>query len=509
MKNRPLILALAVFLLLAQLALRTHDLLSWPLFVDELGHTQRAVAVSNLDNHPALNSHGKMLFYFIPAVLFPEDNVVGVFLARLSVAMTSLVTSAVIFALARRMMNRWAGVAAMAFYAFVPYVIFFERMAFADPPAGLMAALTVWAALRFTDKPTNGRAIQLGTAMAATLAAKLTMSLVCTIPAFTILLTTENRSVRGLWDDYGWPTVKVLLTVAGWWMLVLIPATIDYYRGIDWALIDTHFVNPDSETLSSGSKWEAWWDKMGFYVSIPMTLVLFLALILYARLRLRLTIIIMLWLALAWFPMFVLFVDKDFQTRYLMTAFPAVALIFGGGIYALQQMPNAALQRWSAVGVVGGLAIWVLFFTLPFMNTAIATPAELELNELDERNYQRRMFNTFGIDEAMDYLNRSGERHEGQVHVITQTFYCLPGHYSHLGIAVNCQRREILPPDFWDQTIVEPLQAGIPIYILTDFVGYEPAYEGVVAERLGTYPRPNNGIVVELWGLELASVSAE
>lgn len=494
------ILLIFTILVLVQLAIRTHNIMALPIFTDENSHLTRAAHIYDFDQHPAVNSHGKFFFYFIPGVFQPEESLRGLFLARVSVALASLLTSAVIFRIGKRLLDDGAALAAVGFYAFVPFAFFFERMVMADPAAGLFAALTVWASLRLADHPGYQRAFWLGTAMALTPATKLTLSFICFVPFFVVLF--KSGSWREAWQHYHKPMIFACVVVALWWSLVFIPAAIEFVGGVQYQLADNWLVESNPQKLTLIDKVDSWWEKMRLLVGVPMTLLIWAGLALFLKQRPRGAGVVVVWLLLAWFPTFFIVASDAFQSRYLMAGFPAVALLFGGGWYAINQ--NSQFKKIGVLVVAGVFGTWVLGFVMPFAQNLTNEPATLGLPAQDQKDYISGYYNAYGLEDAVRYLNENGERADGIVSAIANTHFCLPPLYKAWDVEYVCQKYlDQLLPEEWRSLVIEPLESGVPVYLISDYDTLDFEYQNLTGELLAVFEKPQSHIEIKVWELYL------
>jgi hypothetical protein len=491
------------------LGLRAHQIDRLPVFTDEYSHIRRAAVVYDLERHPAQDSRGKFLFYFLPGIFDLKQGETALFLGRLSVALASLLTGALVFRAGVWLWDWRAGLVGMFFYASVPFVVFFERMALADPFAGLVAGLTVALAALWAKEPSRARSIALGTALAATIAAKLTMAFVATIPAFAILLLGIS-SWREVLPRYFWPGLLALATAAAWWSLVIVPALIAYPMGINYTLYDNWLIDPDPETPG---RLGAWVEKMDLLVTLPMTALLGLAILICLWARPRRGAYILAWAALAWFPTFFIIAPTAFQSRYLMAGFPALAVLLGGGLMAgldglssrhFPPPPHPSPNMGKNLAIAGLiLALWGGAFALPFARQAMSDPAQLGLPAQDQKDYLAGYYNAYGLLEAMDWVESDGEA--GAFSVL-HTRYCMPPLY---GFRLDYACRKY-PDDSpltqadWEELALGPLLQGRAVYLLTDYTYDSIDHPRLELVFLGDYPKPQSQIRVRVWRVQLA-----
>src|SRR5690606_18968768 len=140
-------LVLVVALLLVQCALRIHKSAAFPVYIDVSRHIHRAQLVYTFENNPIEFSNGKLLVYYWLGLFSPQGHS-AVIVGRYAIAIVSLITGAVTCSIARRLFGPLPALFALAFYALAPHVVFFERLALADPVASALATLSIWQLLR-------------------------------------------------------------------------------------------------------------------------------------------------------------------------------------------------------------------------------------------------------------------------------------------------------------------------------------------------------------------------
>lgn len=498
-------------LLLVQLFLRAHNISVLPFFIDEDNHLRRAAVLYDFDRHPAVESHGKFLLYFLLGIFDLKQRETALHLGRTMVALTSLITTALIFTVTKRWAGIWAGLFAAVFYGLVPYALFFERMALADPFAGLWGVLTLWQSIRLAQRPTYRRAALAGLCAALTIMAKLTMAFVIGFLPLALLLLARYKTWREAWRRF-----MPLLLLAGsvftlLWLPILIPARISLMTDApDFILLNTtDLLEDDISSLSVGDKLVHTWERLWILTSPPMAVALALIALWALWKQPRRMGFLMGCLLLAWLAV-TLFAD-DLQSRYLMSGVPLVAVILGVGIGTLIENLGLATPKLIPMGylLAGGLlALWAALFALPAARTIMTEPHKLHMAELDHRNYFWDRYNGYGEREAMAFLQAHGERFKDQVWVLplvrvckmldlfgqpNVTYRCIFG-YAWLSMA------EI----DWQTPTLEWLTQGIPLYIMTsEQHDVPPSDPRFVWEKLATYPKPYNILEVTVWRVRL------
>jgi len=181
-------LALSLLPLWAVFALRSHAILRLPAFVDESLHILRAQVVFQFTDAVASFLPGKLLTYYYLG-LFDPQNESALWLSRQALALLTPLAAALCYGLLRAL-NGQARSSLIIFplYAFAPFTLFFERMALTDAVAGLFAVAAAWAGVRLGRKPTLGRASVLGLALGGALLAKLTALPLLILPLWALWL---------------------------------------------------------------------------------------------------------------------------------------------------------------------------------------------------------------------------------------------------------------------------------------------------------------------------------
>jgi hypothetical protein len=485
-----------VIVLLAQLFLRAHQITNLPVFIDEDNHMVRAARVHQLEDHPAELSHGKFLLYVLLATVDLNERGTALHLARTLVALTSLLTSVLIFVLLRRL-TRSIPIAllGMSLYVLVPYAFFFERMALADPFAAALGTLTLYVSLRLVEKPTYAWAALVGACAAVTVAAKLTLAFSVGFPPLALLMLDANwRGNLRRFFPLMLTSVAVFVVL---WLPVLIPAraSIVDETAEDFVLVNTELLEnqPNSDPLPT--KVVQVGSKLGIWASWPMALVLVGLCSVALWKSPRVALFLLACLVLAWIPSVV--IVRNSQSRYLMSGLPLLITLAGLGLSLL----GRRAIPWAALG----LAAWAILFALPYARTLITDPPAVHVPPLDNRNYFWDLYNGYGNREAMLYLEENGG---GSVMVMTKmcaqmdlyqdesvTLLCVP-HFNRVSLA------EIE----WENSAREALERGESLYAMTsEQSDVPPAASDIQWEQVAVFPKPHDIQRVTLWRLTLAN----
>lgn len=532
-KNQFMMLSLIALIFMVHFFLRIHNTDHLPFFVDEHRHIRRAE--SAFIGHPAEESMGKFLLY---VWLFPFQDTAhreaSLHVSRNAVALFSLIGLAALYAITRKMFGHQAAIIAITFYALAPLALFYERMALADGLAGAFATLTAWQSVRLAERPTYRKGIIVGALAGLAIMAKVTMTFVTALPILAVLLLgTHTHSANHHWRQ--WLQFRArkympYLVAAGAtciivWLPTLIPAAIEGARGKYYALIDTFLLDQSLVDEQQSGKVYSFWQAANILFSTPFLYLMF-GLILAGLWKFPgKTLYGMAWLFLVWFPG-IAFVWRP-RTRYFSPGAFALALIFAGGVIALQMiLQNERLWRFfkprlmvvtRAIPVVA-LGAWAVLFALPFANKAASDAASLRMPRWDQNDYFRGRHNAYQLFETLDYLEEEGQPgFDGKVDVIGVYFLCsrFTVYYIYSDLALDCRWPRFPEEDTGDgikerillrANVLRHLQTENPLYMIVDDYHrypWQPYLEpvGVEGRLIHELQRPMDGVWVSIWRL--------
>lgn len=207
-------------------ALRVHQPLAKEPYVDEGFHIARALRIYEFNENPARFAHGKLLLYFYLGLFNTHDAGTMLPVSRMAIALISLLSSAGLYAIGRKLHSPPAGLLAAALYALNPLALFYERMTMADPLASALLVLLIWRSLIFAKRPTGREGLILGILTALTTMAKLTLGLAIFFPVLAPLIygTIRLTQPRQWLKTYLPPLVLAGLIVLLLWSPFVIPA---------------------------------------------------------------------------------------------------------------------------------------------------------------------------------------------------------------------------------------------------------------------------------------------
>jgi len=539
-------LALIVILLLVQFGLRVHNPLAMAAFWDENSHISRARALFNFEQSPIANSHGKLLLYFWLGAFQPGEHVGALVVSRWAVALFSLLGSAGMMAAARLLFGRQAMIPALAFYTLAPWSLFFDRMAFADPFTGALAALAAWQSLWLVRIPTPRQGVIVGLLVALAALAKLTTAVIACLPILAILLFTAKKNesffqyfsgVKKLWRRYRTALIAAGIAAAVPWLIVLgAGAWLAAIEGEKTILVDTYLIGDNTRAGGILDRLQnTFITKTDLLLSPGMTILLAMLVILQLWKRPAPTLYALAWLLAIWGP--VTLVATELQSRYLSAGIPALAAIFGGGMVVAGER-LARISRLNPLSTRGegtstpfdspcmrgevslityGLAfvilsLWAITFAIPFAQKATSDPVALEMPYLDTTNYFSGTFTTWATRDALADLAETGERVEGKIPLV--------------GVLRVCEVHELMMPDgfawdcmpstdFLDQKVprdtttwtalVRNVERYPFVYVMTDYLAPDQPPATLAWQLVAAYPRPHGTNVVTVWRVSKSS----
>jgi len=509
-RPRPLLLLGIALLLIVQLFIRVHHPLVMGAFWDENSHITRARTI--YDQLSVESSHGKLLLYFWIGLFRPAEHQAALVVARLAVALFSLIGSAAMLAVVKWLFGRRAMLPALAFYAVLPYALLFERMAFADPFAAALGGLLVWRSMILARHPSRQQGAVVGLLAAMMTMAKLTASGVIGMVPVALVLWGDlplpalrwpaiKPYARDLWRTYRPALITLVIVMAIPWIIVLLAtAYIQLVEDRQVILLDTYLFD-DETNISSvfGRLEDTFVTKTGLLLWHPMTILLAALLLIVVWKRPKAGLMAAAWLLAVWAPI-TLFV-WELQSRYLMASTFALAVIFGGGTVLAGDWIADRLKRPQARAEIGAgiaaaaLIVWLAGFALPFIDTATTHPDQLELPKKDTTNYLSGLFTTWGSSRAFIDLSAdvpAADRVNGEIPVFGVMRVCAV-HELFMQDAIDWDC--IGSIDFTDQKVPRdvttwPLRDDAPIvYVITDYLPPDPAPDAHWT-LFKSYPRP-------------------
>lgn len=490
-------------------ALRVHQPLAMPIFVDESLHILRGRIVWQFsDLGESLNPKKLLYYYWIG--LFGLNAPEAAWLARVATALWAALGGALTYALARRLFDRVAGLLALALYALAPILLFFERLALADAFTATIGLALAIAALRLASYPTTGRGLIAGALLGAAALAKLiALPLAALIPLAIALRAPE-----------GWRAIvaprfrRALIAAALGCGLVLAPSlayVLSQALGDEPARVvleEGLYSTDDRAAQVLDNAEQAARALIALFSPGFAALAAALGLFLTWR-RPRTLAFLLAGALLPWIG--VILIAGQLSTRYLVLGAPFVlALVAGGAITLVRMQRDRPVIRLATWGAGIALALWAVTFAAPFARGALTDPAALDLPPRDRWEYVTNTSSGYALRDVARDLPDLPPGADGRIPVIGWLPAChsLPLYWTAPHpVALDC------PLFMWDPAEQDAMTAH-----LIDRAEREPVLYMAV-ERLSLYdldrlpftwtllreyPRPHDGVPVRLYRVALA-----
>lgn len=528
MRLLPIVLLLWVYLLV-----RWHEIAAhFPIFIDEIHHIRRARAVWAFNDLHTSTTPGKfLLYYWIGIFGLPEFPPLA--LVRMAAALLTIVGAAGAFALAKLLFKRTAGLLALVVVTFFPFILFYERMALTDSLAASLAVLVAWWSVVVARQPSLKNANILALFYCLMMAAKILAFPLTIMPFVAVLMFAKepfafNKAWRDelkrLWQVYRPAIVRVIVIVAIVWggligfyqtRKILDPNTRALVDDYLYSGVSAHVTGTDAGksqlSINLGRVQEVFqylWGDVLMALAVLATLIL-----VWKRWRAALFLlsgILTLWA-------FVIIVAGQLNSRYLTLVAQLCVVVIVGGIVVLQdeidrRLPHSPL-RWVAWLPSVVLLGWVVSFGVPFARTAMRDPVALALPDRDKSEYFRN-YTGYALPEALAFVAESPpiSSNETKPVVVSWARVCefLPYHTPE---AIRGDFVLICPPEGQTETYLlrfdllnGALQEYGAVYLLVEQfrtedggVIVDPAFIEGEVELLASFPRPHDGVLVEVY----------
>ncbi len=522
-RRSALVLLGVTLVLLIHFFIRAHNPTQQVFFWDENRHIVRAAAIVEDGVHPAANSLGKFLLYVWLAP-FHSDRSMALHMSRTAVALFSLLGSAGLFTLTRRLFNLQAAFFTIIFYAFAPLAFFYERMVLADGVAAAFGVLTAWQSLRLAVKPSYQRGIWAGSMASLAVMSKLTMTFsTVALPVLAVLflgkhpISLESPAKNRLHAFWVWCFARIrhywwYLVAAGtafivMWLPTLIPAAISGLRGRYYVLVDQSLI----EAGSDPDRFQKAITQAGIMLSWPVVLII-VGITLFGLWKYpRRTGYGWTWLLLIWIPALIML--GRVHTRYLMPGTYPLALLFGGGM--------AMISTWSGRNTIarkhvpkllaaGILIAWIVLFAWPFADKTANDVTALDMPQLDQHDYFQAPWNGYGLKAALEYLDEYGQPGtDNDVHVIGIGWMCeYMDLYKFQHIDLACLDLEYDPTSDQPQyeAVLQHATQQQPLYLMLeqhletrDIPDIPYPHPDLTWEQQAAFQRPLDGLWVTVW----------
>lgn len=417
---RGLFLALAILILLITLGLRWANLLELPLFVDEATSISRAGDF--WVGYPFLGvKNGKWLNTFLWA-LFRMQGRETLWLSRATIGLFSVVTAASVIGLGRALHSRLTGLLAGLIFLILPFSIFFDRQALADPLLATFTGLLLIASLRLARgrRPLLLAAVT-GLALLAALLTKFTALVFLPVPLLTVLLFAPRADRRPrMWAALGATLLALALFVAFLvaTSLYVSPQDPTISSAFDWGWLTRHS-EADSGLSQMIARWPEVFTRFGATVTYFLGWPLLIAgLGSLALLRRRLAVG-WLWLVgvLPLAPL--LLIVNWFPARYIsFTVGPFIVLATIAIVEAVSAVVRRPAQSGLHVALALGLTVLVAGWTVPRALDLLNAPETAGLPAFEQYAYYEGEYSGKGLTEVRRTLDAYADAHQGQINIV-------------------------------------------------------------------------------------------
>jgi hypothetical protein len=175
-----------VLILLLAAGLRLAALDRLPMFLDEGIHIMRARSV--LDGELFVGLEVNKTLQPVLIALFQPTGPESLWVARALSGLAGVVTAAGCIALGSLLGGRGVGILAGLLYAVVPFAVFHERQALADPLLAMLTLLATLLARRVADRPRTWLALLMGLTLAGAYLVKISALLYMVVPILAVAL---------------------------------------------------------------------------------------------------------------------------------------------------------------------------------------------------------------------------------------------------------------------------------------------------------------------------------
>lgn len=449
---------LGMALLLLAFVIRAHAIQALPPFNDESLHIRRAEGILR-DRDLSLTPF-KLLTYYVIA-FFQPSRTEAIFLGRTGVAMLALVGLAATYATARLLFGQRPAWLAMILAIFSPFMIFFDRLALADPLTSALAMVVVWLSVVMIRQPVPRWAMLNGVFMALVILAKTIGAPFLMLPILAIWAFggrgwPQRWRLLPLWQ---WllaglqPYRRQLLITYGTLALCMTPFSLHVIErtltGKYVMLVNNNLVlglaedRPFLEVLlhNFGTLWDVNW----ILHSPILWLIILLSTAYLSRQRPHAALYLVGTVLLGWSMS--VFLGAELSTRYLtLGVLPMMVMVAG----ALETLAMQLKKR--SIFIMVGVGVWIGFFAMPFTYHTWTDPTQLWLPPRDRWEYFENFTAGYGLlDAAQDIERLPPSEPSGRVNVF--------------GLNGSCHQIRLYLPN------AEPQDDG-PVWLECPFFGW-------------------------------------
>lgn len=520
----PLVALLWGFLLLR--ILNIGDWLAY--FVDELHHMDRARRVLEFSDLQTSTTPGKLLLYYYLAPFGLTEHFPG-FVGRSAVALFSLVGAAGTYALTKRLVDAHrAGLLAVVVLAVFPLMVFHERMVLSDPLTAAFVVVVAWWSLIVAQRPTLGRASVLGVLVVLMLLAKIVAGPLLALPFLAVGLLSpkairwrENlvQQVLDIWRGYRPFILRAATIILAAWLPIMAfyvvrglttpddtdPIVVDYiYAGVVPEYDDSTPQVIQRNMAHLGEMFGTLWGAILIVLTVVAVLVLL-------RRRPQVAVYLLAGIAVYWVILAVLTARPN--SRYYSLVGHLWVVLVAAGIWTLYRegMVKGGVQRVFGVAAMALLVTWVALYGLPFALTAQHDPTDLPLPTAEENGYFANFTGYALTDAIYDVEARPAISHahdQPLAYMAVRRCDYVPYHIpADTQIALLCN---VDVDDLLTQDILAAAQTFGSLYLIREDLEHftiDMALLRPGLTLLSTYQRPYDGVVVEVYRVDGASLA--
>lgn len=503
-------LLLIVSLLMLVFFLRSYESLAMPAYADESHHIRRAEVAWEFTVDPVASTQpGKLMLYYYLG-LFEVERTDYLQISRIAVALFTILGGAATYAIGKHLCDARIGMMALLLYATQPYLLFFDRIALADPLALSTFLVAIWAILIWSQNPRPRTALIVGLAMLFPPFAKLTAMGIIGVPFLTVVLFQPREN----WRRY-LPSLPMIYGIfALVWVPLFTPTVISQLTEEEDSekivLVGDYLLNIHEEEQGFVENLldniRIAFEQTAIYYWLPALLLTGLLWLVLLRYQTRIALFLAGLFVVAWLP--AIAVGSFPRGRYLEIGIPFLILIFVSGAYEmLPRIPDFDRRETIERAVMFAFVLYSMGWGLAFWQTAVTTPETLDIPEADRWRYMESGTSGYGHREAASYLESNFDELEiygilGSCHLIR---LYLP---ENIGIHLTCAAFVITGGQALRQDVEENIVQSADehdLYVLlerslqTDFDALPFEWEFVEI-----FPRPHEGVALELWRVEIA-----
>ena len=435
MNNQKKFLIYPTLIIIIFFLIRLTNLTLQPIFCDEAIYINWA---QKIGSNPKLNAFlplvdGKTpLFMWITSLslkIFKDP----LFSGRIISVLAGFSSLAAAFFLGKEIFKTKTGIIFAILITFLPFTLFFDRMALVD---SMLASFYLWSlvlALKISQKPKVKTAVLLGLSLGGGILTK-TPGIFAFISLPFILITTNLKNFK---------KVALNLSLSAFiGLLIFNLLRISPYfenlskRDNDYYFPIKHILENPTNPLIGNTKYLV--EALSKFLTLPIFLITLFSILLVFYKKDRKLLTILLWSLIPIIPM--LFLFKTFTSRYILFSTMPLIIILSWGITIL-------IEKYQKVGkiIFGASLIPALIFDYYLL----FNPTKAPLPKDDRKGYFEDWTAGYGIKEVASFLKEKAKK--GNVLIVTEgAFGTLPD-----GIAIYTKGNSNI--EIWHaSSIIEP-----------------------------------------------------